>query len=138
MIQSRFDIDFIDRTLRTSGIVLLVSFVFSLYYLGFWHALSFFSGGVWGIVNLMLLMRFVKEAFKPDNIDTVSVIILGLVKFPLLYISGYFLMSVEYFDVMLLVYGFSTVLAVMLLKAIGRVMIGMDSNKKNQTIQKVF
>ncbi len=138
MIQSRLDLDFIERTLKTSGIVLLVALVFGVVNYGLWDGLAFFSGGVWGLVNLMLLKKFVEEAFKPDGIDGPSVLVLGLVKFPLLYVSGYYLMSVEYFDVMLLLYGFSTILAIMLLKAIGRVMLGMDSKEKNQTIQKVI
>ena len=134
----RFDLDFIDRTLRTAGLVMLLCLVFGMYYYGFWNALSFFTGGIWGIVNLLLLKRFVKEAFNPDGIDTVAVILIALVKFPLLYISGYFLMTVEMFDIKLLVYGFSAVLGVMLLKALGRLFLGLDSRENNNTVQKVI
>ena len=39
-------LEFIDRTLKTSGVVLLVFFPFGLFYLGVFPALAAFSGGI--------------------------------------------------------------------------------------------
>ena len=137
MIQSRFNLDFIDRTLKTTGLVLLISLVFGMYYFGLWDSLAFFSGGIWGMINLILLKRFVREAFRPDKIDTVTVVMLALIKFPLLYISGYFLIQIEMFDIKVLLYGFSAVLVVLVLKAFGRLFLGLD-NGGNSPVQKVI
>ncbi|MFC1475148.1 hypothetical protein ACFLQG_00735 [Candidatus Zixiibacteriota bacterium] len=128
---SNFDPDFIIRTLKTSGIVLLISFVFGFYYFGFYPTLAFFSGGIWGMINLILIMRLVKAALRPEGADLATVILTGLVKFPLLYASGYFLLNVEQFDVKFIVYGFTLVMIIMVLKAIGRLMLGMDTHKNN-------
>lgn len=135
---TKFDLGFIDRTIRTAGAVLLISLIFGTYYYGFWNALAFFSGGIWGLVNLILLKRFVTEVFKPDGIDTASAIVIGLVKFPLLYAAGYFLMTVKYFDVKILVIGFTSVLVIMVLKAMGRVFLGMDTRGNTNPVQKVM
>lgn len=138
MIQTKFDISFIDRTIRTSGLVLLIAFVYGMYSFGFWHALAFFSGGIWGIINIMFLKNLIQEAFTAGEINTSAVAVTALVKFPLLFVAGYFLVTVEMFDIKILVAGFSLILAVMLLKALGRLFLGLDNKENNQTIQKVI
>lgn len=137
-MKSNFDTDFIVRTLKTSGMVLLISFVFGTYYFGFYPTLAFLSGGVWGMINLMFIMHLVKATFRPDGIDTRRVILATLVKFPLLYTSGYFLLTIEMFKPTFIVYGFSLVLAIMTLKALGRLILGLDSNKNNNPAQGVI
>ncbi|KAA3631304.1 MAG: hypothetical protein DWP97_13450 [Calditrichaeota bacterium] len=137
-MNSRFNLDFIDRTLKTTALVLLISLVFGMYYFGFWNALAFFSGGIFGMVNMMLLKRFVQEAFRPEKTDTASVIMIALVKFPLLYVSGYFLLTIEQFSVYPVIYGFTLVLAVLVLKALGRVFLGLDTQESNNRTQKVI
>lgn len=134
----RFDLDFIDRTLKTTGIVLLIAFFFGTYYYGLYNALAFLSGGVWGIVNLMLLKKLVRSAIRPEGIDTVAVIMIMLVKFPLLYAAGYFLLKVTMFTPVALVVGFSSVLGVLVLKALGRVFLGLDTNGNNKPVEKVI
>ncbi len=138
MIQTKFDIGFIDRTIRTSGMVLLIAFVFGMYSFGFWHVLAFFSGGVWGIVNMIFLKNLIQEVFTAGDINTSAVAVTALVKFPLLFVAGYFLITVEMFDIKILVAGFSLILVVMVLKALGRLLLGLDSKENNQTIQKVI
>lgn len=137
-MKTRFDLDFVDRTLKTTGVVLLIAFAYGYFYFGFWNTMAFFSGGVWGMINLMLIKRLVTLAIRPDGIDTTAVIVMALVKFPLLYLSGYFLLTVDKFDTMALLYGFSSVLAIIVLKAAGRVMLGMDANGNNNPVQKVI
>jgi hypothetical protein len=136
-MESKFDLDFIQRTLRTSGVVLLICLVFGFYYFGKWPALGFFSGGVWGMVNLLLITSLVKLTIRPEGADITAALITGLVKFPLLYVSGYFLLKVEQFEPLHLLYGFSTILVVIVLKAIGRVMLGLDGNGNDEHVQKV-
>ena len=134
---SKFDLDFVDRTLKTSGVVLLIALVFGMYYFGINPALAFFFGGVWGMVNLILIKRLVTFAVRPEGVDVPAVVILALVKFPLLYASGFFLLKIEQFETLHLVYGFSSVLAVMVLKAAGRLMLGLDAENGNGPVHKV-
>jgi len=138
-MKSKFDLDFIQRTLRTSGVVLLICLVFGFYYFGKWPALGFFSGGVWGMVNLILITSLVKLTIRPEGADVTAALITGLVKFPLLYLAGYFLLKVKQFEPLHLLYGFSLILVIIVLKAMGRVMLGLDSNGNgnNEQIQKV-
>ena len=137
-MKSKFDLDFIQRTLRTSGVVLLICLVFGYYYYGLWPALGFFSGGVWGMVNLLLITSLVKLTIPPEGADVTAALITGLVKFPLLYVSGYFLLKVEQFEPLHLLYGFSLILVIIVLKAMGRVLLGLDANGNDEQTQKVL
>jgi hypothetical protein len=119
-------LEFIYRTLRTTGIVLLIVCPFLLYYFGLWPTLAVFSGGVWGILNLWFIMHLVRVTVKPGSVDKPKVIGLMLYKFPVLYLSGYFLLKVQQFNPALLLIGAGSVLAVMVLKAVGRIMLGLD------------
>ena len=119
--------DFVDRTIKTTGIVLLIVFIFGIYYFGVYNSLAIFSGGVWALINLIFLTILIKAAIKPGEIDKMKVAGLALVKFPLLYVSGYFLLKVEVFKVEHLVIGFSIPLAVIILKVISRALFGLDN-----------
>ena len=112
-------LEFIDRTLRTTGIVLLIFLPFGVYYLGVWPALAVFSGGVWGMVNLIFISALVRATIHPGKIDKMKVLGLAVFKFPLLYLSGYALAQVPQFDPLYLLYGFSSLMLIMILKAIG-------------------
>ena len=131
-------LEFITRSLKTSGVVLMIFIPFGIYYLGFYPALAVTSGAIWGIINLYLLSMLIRNVVRPNEIDKGKVILLVLLKFPLLYGGGYFLFQIEQFGMLQLLSGFSMILAVMVLKAIGR-MITESSNRSqtDQTLQKV-
>ncbi len=125
-MKKNLSLDFVDRTIRTTSIVLLIVFIFGIYYLGVYDSLAIFSGGIWAIINLMFLSVLVKAAIKPGEVDKMRVIGLALIKFPLLYISGYFLLQVTIFRVEYIAIGFSIPLAVIILKVIARALFGLD------------
>jgi hypothetical protein len=123
--------EFIDRSLRTSGIVHLVFLPFGLYYLGVFGSLAVFSGAVWGIVNLILISRLIKATIRVEKTQHVTVIGLMIIKFPLLYVSGYCLLKISQFEPMLLVVGFTSILGVIALRVLGRALIDPDNKKQN-------
>ena len=125
-MKKNLSLDFVDRPIRTNSIVLLIVFNFGIYYLGVYDSLAIFSGGIWAIINLMFLSVLVKAAIKPGEVDKMRVIGLALIKFPLLYISGYFLLQVTIFRVEYIAIGFSIPLAVIILKVIARALFGLD------------
>ncbi|MCK4573004.1 MAG: hypothetical protein KAU36_01475 [candidate division Zixibacteria bacterium] len=132
------NINFVGRTIRTTGIVLLVFLPFGFYYLGTFPALAIFSGGVWGIINLIFLSAMVRAAVRPDGADTRRVASVGLIKFPLLYLAGYFLLKVPQFDALFLLIGFSSLIAIMVLKSLGRLLLGLDIGENGEHMQKAI
>ena len=119
-------LEFIYRTLRTTGIVLLILFPFFLYYFGVWKALALFSGGVWGMLNLWFITLTVRAAIRPEGANKQQTIALLLFKFPLLYLSGYFLLKTAQFGPIWLLVGAFMAVAIMLLKAFGRLLLHLD------------
>ncbi|MCK5124785.1 MAG: hypothetical protein KAR42_00875 [candidate division Zixibacteria bacterium] len=126
ILKSSFGLDFIQRTLKTTGVVLLVTFACGAYYFGFYDALAYFSAGIWSMVNLIFLSALVRTALKPEGVDKVATAVLALIKFPLLYGAGYFLLTVEIFRPIPLVIGLSLVILIMFLKAASRVLLNLD------------
>jgi hypothetical protein len=130
-LTTTFSLDFIQRTLKTSGILLLLVLIFGSIYFNINDTLAVFSGGIWSMVNLIFLTALIRKAFRPDEkIDKLAVFGLLFIKFPLLYGSAYFLLTIEIFRPIPLVIGLSTVLAVMILKALGRALINIDVTDK--------
>jgi hypothetical protein len=127
-----FNLDFIQRTLKTTGVLLLIMFVVGLYYFGFYDSLAVLSAGIWSMVNLFFLSALIRTVVRPDGIDKMAALGLGLIKFPLLYAAGYFLLTAEIFRPIPLVIGFTTILAVMALKAVARAILKLDDNSGNQ------
>jgi len=125
-LTTTFEADFIHRTLRTTGVLLLIIFLFGFYYFGFYNALAILSAGIWSMINLMLLSVLIRKAMRPDEIDKMAVAVTAIIKFPLLYAAGYFLLTVEVFDPIPLVIGFSLIFVVIFLKALARVIFKLD------------
>ncbi len=130
-MKTGLDLDFIHRTLKTTGVVLLIAFFFGIYYYGFWPALAFFSGGIWGMVNLIFITGLIRAAVRPGGADVLKSVGLGIIKFPLLYAAGYFLLKVPQFDPLYLLAGFTLLFAIILLKVVGRAIVGLDDNKQH-------
>jgi hypothetical protein len=126
------DISFIWRTLKTSGILALIILAFGLYYFETYRILSIFFGMMWGIINLYFLMLLIRVTVRPEGPDKQAAALLMLVKLPLLYLSGYFLITIPRFELTYLVIGFSIIFAVIILKIAGRVLLGIDDKERRQ------
>lgn len=132
-----FNFDFIQRTLRTTGIVVIFLSVIGLYYLPVYDVLAFLTAGVWSIINMVFLSALVRTALRPDNVDKMSALVLAMVKFPLLYATAYFIFTTELFRPLPIVVGISMILIVMVLKAFSRVMLGLDETDQKSQVRGV-
>lgn len=116
--------DLITRTLKTTGFLLLLVLAIGPLYFDLYDCLAVVSTGVWSMVNLLFLSALVRAAIRPGPVDKFRVAGLALLKFPLLYLSGYFLITLPIFRIVPVLIGLSSVLAVVSLKAMGRAIIG--------------
>ena len=124
------DQDFVGRTLKTTGVVLLICSLFGIYYFGLWPSIAFLSGGIWAMVNLIFTAGLIRAAIRPDGVDLSKAAGMAVIKFPLLYAAGYFLLKVEYFEPLHLLAGFSLLFIVIVLKVVSRAILGLDENKQ--------
>lgn len=121
---------FIERSLKTSGILLLASLPVGLYYYGLYPTLAFFSGGVWGVLNLLLMARLVVKVLSTEGLKLRAALPLLGLKFPLLYLTGYFLFSVDRFNPVYLLVGSALPIGVIVLKAAGRMLLSIDNSER--------
>jgi len=128
---NKFDLSFLDRSLKTTGILLLIFLPFGFYYFSSFVTLAIFTGGIWGMVNLIFLSALVRSTLRSEGADKFRAVSLLLIKFPLLYLSGYFLLKVPQFEAYHLLIGFTSLFGVIFLKVLGRLFLALDEN--NQT-----
>ncbi|MBU0982506.1 MAG: hypothetical protein KKA42_01450 [candidate division Zixibacteria bacterium] len=132
-------LDFIDRSLRTTGIVLLIFLPFGLYYFGVYPTIAVLSGTVWAMFNIMLLSKLIRSVIRPEGVENIGPVLVVLVLFVLLFAAGYFLLTIPQFDPMCLLIGFTGLFAIMFLKAVGRWLTNADEQSSNtRNIQKVL
>ena len=115
--------------IKTSLILAVLIFLFVTFYYRFDYASGIFVGCGWGCSNLYLLANLITQATNPGGVDRKRVVLLVLVKFPLLYLSGYILLKLKYFPVTSLLAGFTIIFAVILLKALGLLIIPENQKK---------
>lgn len=126
-------IEFIHRVIKTSLVAAVLCFLFVTVYYNFKFGAGILAGSVWGCLNLWFLTQLVVEIFSPGKeVKKGKVIVIAVVKFPLLYAAGYFLLKINYFPPLGLVSGFTLIFLVMFLKAMGRWVLSLDKNKTKQ------
>lgn len=128
----KIEIDIIQRTLKTTSIASVLIALILLYYYGVPTAISFFSGSIWSILNLVFLSSLIRHALRPEGIDKFAVIGIAIIKFPLLYAAAYFLVVNEYLPLIPVIIGFSFALVVIILKALSRALFKLDVFNQEQ------
>ncbi len=129
-------LEFIDRSLRSTGIVLLVFLPFGVYYIGLYPTLAIFSGCIWSLFNLIFISAMVRATIRPEGANKMKTIGLALFKFPVLYLSGYFLLKIQIFEPHFLVIGFTGLFGIIVLRAVGRLISNVDDHT-TKSIQEV-
>ncbi len=99
--------------------------------MGVWSTLAVLSGGIWGLVNLLFISRLIKTTITAESVQHGRAIGLALIKFPLLYFSGFCLLKITHFDPLYLVAGFTSILGIIALKVMGRAVLDLDDKNQN-------
>ncbi len=119
-------LEFITRIIKTTAVVSLVVSLCISYYFDWKIGLGFFVGAAWSLINLFFIRTLIKEVVSPNEARKSITAVLALLKFPLLYVAGYFIVASEFFSVYALLAGFSLLFAVIVLKVLGRLILGLD------------
>jgi len=116
-------LELIKRTYKTSLILGALVFFYTWGYYSFPSAVGIFSGTIWGCLNLFFISGLVTAFIKVGEKDYTKIWILLLVKFPVLYGLGFLALKLNYFDPLSFLIGFSIVLAVIVLKILGKYLL---------------
>lgn len=129
--------EFITRTLRASALVLLIFLPFGINYLGLYPSLAILAGGLWGMLNLFLIMRLIRVTIRPDGVMPVAALGMALLKFPLMFVAGYFLLSFDRFNPLYLLAGFTGILLILILRVLGRSIVESNNLPEDSKVQKM-
>lgn len=111
--------EFIYRTVKVSVALSLLGFLFVSRAFGFGFGVGFLAGGLWSALNLWLLVSLLTSALAKEK-NKKKILLLFMLKFPVLYGGGFFLVWYGRLNVLGVLVGFSLPLVVAVLKAAGR------------------
>lgn len=95
-------------------------FIFGSYYFDWQYSMGIFAGMLWGSANLWFIRQFMVSYLTTGERDAKKLAIIAVIKFPVLYLAGFFLLWFNLFPVLSFVIGFTLIFVVIVLKALGK------------------
>jgi hypothetical protein len=100
--------------------------LFLIVYVGMGWAVGFLLGALWSCGNIYLIKRLVERVVTPQRRPLGATIWLALIKLPLWYAVGYLIISRHEYSLFAPLAGFPLPLLVIVLKALGRMWLGIE------------
>jgi hypothetical protein len=126
------DLKFIDRVIKTTLVTAALVFPFLAIYIEMNFALSVLFGAAWGALNLLGIKLIITSLLVPAKPNWVLGAIILFLKLPVLYLMGYLLVTWKYMSIGGLLWGFSGILIVSVLKVLSRMILGMDKDQASK------
>lgn len=123
-------LEFINRIIKTSLILAAILFPFLAMYVRTPFAVAFLLGCAWGCLNLLAIRILVTQLITPQEKNVVLILAFIFLKFPLIYFLGYLLVIWGYPPLFGLLWGFSSILIVTVLKVISRQILPLNAKPK--------
>jgi hypothetical protein len=120
------DLDFLTRVQKSTALVGAVTALLVAVYHDTGFALGLLVGCLWGIGNFYALGLLLRAVVTPKEVNRNRAFIFIAIKFPVLYVGGFFILRSEWFSPISLLVGFSLLFAVVLLKAGGRAIMRLN------------
>jgi hypothetical protein len=124
------NLEFIDRVIKTSLILIAIVFPFAALYVKLSFAVAMLFGCLWGCANLFLIRILVTKTLGVRFKSKLWIIAIVFIKFPLLYFCGYLLLKWAYLGPngpYGLLLGFTAIFVVTVLKVVSRSILKTDS-----------
>ena len=122
------NLEFVNRIIKTSLILTGIVFPFLAIYLKVSFAVAYLLGCLWTCLNLIAIKFLITQIITPNPKNKVFIILFMFIKFPVIYFLGYLLVVWSYPPIYGLLWGFSSILIVTLLKVVSRAILQKDSN----------
>jgi len=106
----------------------IMGYMLATVYLNDIWALGFLLGSAWSMANLYLIKGLVERVVTPHTGTLRSIVLHAVLKFPVLYAAGYFILSIGGFGVWAPMAGFALPFVVIVLKAGGRMLLGIEGS----------
>ena len=121
------NLDFINRVIKTSLVLALLTFPFAAVYVSLSFGISIAFGCIWACANLFLIKFLITGILGDGPKRKYLIAAIVFIKFPLLYFLGFLLVKWSYLSVYGLLWGFSLILIVTVLKVVSRIVLKLDN-----------
>jgi F-type H+-transporting ATPase subunit a len=111
------ELKFVQNVLKRSIVLAVFCSFVALFNFGASEAFGLVAGTIWGGVNLWLITRLLQSILLPQSRNFLKFFMFFGIKFPLLYLIGYFMLALNFFPAESALLGFSLVLLVTLLNS---------------------
>jgi hypothetical protein len=115
-------LEFVNQVIKITLLLAGMCFVIGLFY-NLPYASGIAAGAIWGCVNLFLLKHLLQNWLMFGQRDYIKFYTISFIKFPLLYLAGYGLLSISYFPILSLLLGFSLIFVAIFLRGLRYVLI---------------
>ncbi len=106
--------DFLQRSLIMTVLLASLFFLGSLFF-DFRKGIAFFVGALWGVVSLYFLKHLLQSLVYHQRAKSLFLV---TIKWPLLYVLGYWLLRTTFFSTLYLLLGSSMIFGVLLIQGI--------------------
>lgn len=124
--------NFIIRSLKTALVVTIIFAPFVQLYLGTYFTLGFLAGAIWNIINVYLLFKVSNLLVPSYESQKTRGLISGMLKFPALFGAGYLIIKYTHVSLYGIMLGFSLLLIVFILRAVGGYLTGGVSFERSK------
>lgn len=111
----------VQNIVKLTLILAVISYMWIGYREGYSSSLGVFAGSLWGCLNLWLIAKLVQNLLAPGDKDYLKVLGYLGIKFPILYVGGYLLLSADFLSSTDVIVGFSLLFAAILLYCVWKI-----------------
>lgn len=109
-------IEFIEDVIKATLAVSFIAGAFLSFFIDLPSGLGVLAGAVWSCANLFFIKALLQSFIGVRNKNKITIGSILLIKFPLLYLIGYWLLNSNYLPAESLLIGFSLILLVVFAK----------------------
>ena len=130
-MKTAIDLDFITRILKTTFFLTILVALFAASYYNIQFAEGLVAGSFWNLINFWLIQKLIIGLLSNKPRETGKLVGLVLIKFPLLYGVGLWILLTGKFTAGSLLCGFSLLFVVLILKTLGILILSKNSKTSN-------
>ncbi|WP_042281314.1 hypothetical protein [Candidatus Protochlamydia sp. R18] len=115
------EINFIFRLIKMTLFLAILASLFVYCYIDLSTSLGILSGACWACLNIYFLKMLLEEYLKLTSLNVLKFYTWIGIKFPLIYLTGYWLIKTQFFSVISLMSGFSLLFIAIFILGIAKI-----------------
>lgn len=124
------NLNFINRIIKHTLLLAIICLVMGFFY-HFSYGTGILLGAMWSCLNLLFMKNLLQQWLTLKARSYIKTSVLAVIKFPLLYLAGYQLLKISYFQASSLIIGFSLIFIVLFFEGVGALFLEKSTKNTN-------